>query len=149
MEITLVPGHEHTAGLTTGQRQQDIIRERLRHAADLESLLSGHVRQEITRTVSGARRGRKRPSGSLDDARPLRVRVLGADLGPSILVTSVLFALGHLATELDANRLGVFFPALLFGWLRARTGGIGAGVAFHALANLFTAFLARSYGFSG
>jgi membrane protease YdiL (CAAX protease family) len=86
---------------------------------------------------------------ALDDALPRRARVLGAELGPSLLLTSGLFALGHLATELDANRLGVFFPALLFGWLRARTGGIGAGVAFHALANLFTAFLARSYGFSG
>jgi membrane protease YdiL (CAAX protease family) len=86
---------------------------------------------------------------ALDDALPRRVRVLGAELGPSVLVTSALFALGHLATELDPNRLGVFFPALLVGYLRARTGGIGASVAFHALANLFTAFLARSYGFSG
>lgn len=86
---------------------------------------------------------------ALDDALPKRVRVLGAEVGPALLVTSALFALGHLATELDPNRLGVFFPALLFGWLRARTGGIGASVAFHALANLFTAFLARSYGFSG
>jgi len=85
---------------------------------------------------------------ALDDAWPRRVRILGAELGPSLLVTSALFAAGHLATELDANRLGVFFPALLFGYLRARTGGIGAGVVFHALANLFTAFLAQSYGFS-
>jgi membrane protease YdiL (CAAX protease family) len=86
---------------------------------------------------------------ALDDALPKRVRVLGADLGPSIVVTSALFALGHLATELDPNRLGVFFPSLLFGYLRVRTGGIGASVILHTLANLFTAFLARSYGFSG
>jgi uncharacterized protein len=86
---------------------------------------------------------------ALDDAWPRRVRVLGAELGPSLLVTSAIFAAGHLATELDANRLGVFFPALLFGYLRARTRGIGAGVLLHALANLFTAFLARSYGFPG
>jgi membrane protease YdiL (CAAX protease family) len=86
---------------------------------------------------------------ALDDAMPRRIRVLGAELGPSLLVTSALFALGHLATELDPNRLGVFFPALLFGYLRARTRGVGAGIAFHAFSNLFTAFLARSYGFSG
>lgn len=86
---------------------------------------------------------------ALDDALPKRVRVLGAEVGPSILLASAVFALGHLATELDANRLAVFFPALLFGWLRARTGGVGAGIAFHALANLFTAFLAQSYGLSG
>lgn len=86
---------------------------------------------------------------ALDDAWPKRIRLLGAELGPSLVVTSALFALGHLATELDPNRLGVFFPALLFGYLRSRTRGIGAGVAFHALSNLFTAFLARSYGFHG
>jgi uncharacterized protein len=86
---------------------------------------------------------------ALDDALPKRIRLLGAEVGPSLVLTSALFALGHLATEFSASRLGVFFPALLFGWLRARTGGIGAGVAFHALANLFTAFLAQSHGFSG
>jgi uncharacterized protein len=86
---------------------------------------------------------------ALDDALPKRIRLLGAEVGPSLLLTSAVFALGHLATELDASRLGVFFPALLFGWLRARTGGIGASVALHALANLLTAFLARSHGFSG
>lgn len=85
---------------------------------------------------------------ALDDAWPKRVRVLGAEIGPSLLVTSALFALGHLATDFDANRLAVFFPALLFGWLRARTGGIGASVLLHAFANLFAAYLARSYGFS-
>lgn len=85
---------------------------------------------------------------ALDEAWPKRLRVLGAEIGPSLLVTSALFALGHLATDFDANRLAVFFPSLLFGWLRARTGGIGASVLLHAFANLFAAYLARSYGFS-
>ena len=44
----------------------------------------------------------------------------------AILVTSVIFALGHVATLPYAARLAVFFPSLLFGLLRARTGGIGA-----------------------
>ena len=43
-------------------------------------------------------------------------------------------------------RLAVFFPALLFGCSRARTRGVGAGVAFHAACNLFSATLARGYG---
>jgi membrane protease YdiL (CAAX protease family) len=38
---------------------------------------------------------------ALDDAWPKRIRLLGAELGPSFLVTSALFAVGHLATELD------------------------------------------------
>jgi len=83
---------------------------------------------------------------ALDDVWRPRLRLLGAELGPSLLVTSALFALGHLATDLHVNRLAVFFPALLFGWLRARTRGVGASVALHALCNLFASYLARSYG---
>jgi membrane protease YdiL (CAAX protease family) len=82
----------------------------------------------------------------LDRVWQPRFRVLGAPLGPSLVVTSALFAAGHLATELSVNRLAVFFPSLLFGWLRSRTRGVGASVAFHALCNLFAAYLARSYG---
>ncbi len=83
---------------------------------------------------------------ALDDAFRSRVKILGAEVGASLLVTSALFAVGHLATDLDANRLAVFFPALLFGWLRARTGGVGASIALHAICNLFASYLARSYG---
>ena len=82
---------------------------------------------------------------SFDDAFRGRVRVLGAELGPGILIASALFALGHIATEVHPNRLAVFFPALVFGWLRVRTRGIGAGMVFHALSNLLTAYLAHSY----
>lgn len=83
---------------------------------------------------------------ALDQRWKPRWRVLGAELGPSLFVSAALFALGHFATEVHPNRLAVFFPALVFGWLRARTGGVGAGVAFHAMCNLYAAFLARSYG---
>lgn len=84
---------------------------------------------------------------ALDEAFPPRFRVLGAQLGPSVLLTSALFALGHLSTELSAARLAVFFPSLVFGYLRARTGGVGAGLIFHALCNLFASYLGQSYGF--
>jgi len=86
---------------------------------------------------------------AFDDAWQKRIRVLGAELGPGVVVSSALFAVGHLLTDVHPNRLAVFFPALVFGWLRARTGGIGAAVAFHMLCNLFAAYLARSYGLAG
>jgi membrane protease YdiL (CAAX protease family) len=86
---------------------------------------------------------------SLDDAWPPRFRFLGAWLGPGVVVTSIVFALGHVATEVHPNRLGVFFPSLLFGYLRSRRSGIGCSAAFHALCNLFASFLARSYGLGG
>lgn len=81
----------------------------------------------------------------LDAALRPRLSLLGAKVGPGLVLASALFALGHLATDPRLDRLAVFFPALLFGWLRARTGGIGASLAFHALCNLFAAQLARGY----
>jgi uncharacterized protein len=81
----------------------------------------------------------------LDEAMPWRIKVLGASLGPSIVVTSLIFALGHFATIREPARLAVFFPSLLFGWLRARTGGIGAGLTYHAACNVFSELLGRGY----
>lgn len=73
-----------------------------------------------------------------------RIRVLGADLGRGFLATQALFALGHLV-RLQPWRLGTFFPGLLFGWLRARTGDLAAPVLVHALSNLFIAVLEASF----
>jgi membrane protease YdiL (CAAX protease family) len=84
---------------------------------------------------------------ALDEVYRPRLRLFGAELGPGLLITSALFALGHLCTEFNAARLAVFFPSLVFGYLRARTGGVGAGVVFHALCNLFASYLGQSYGF--
>jgi membrane protease YdiL (CAAX protease family) len=82
----------------------------------------------------------------LDDVWPGRVRIGGAAVGPGLVVASVIFALGHLATIHAPARLAVFFPSLLFGWLRARTGGVGASIAYHALCNVFSEALGRGYG---
>jgi len=83
---------------------------------------------------------------ALDDSLGTQVKILGARVGPGLLVASAIFALGHFATHAYPARLAVFFPALVFGWLRARTGGIGAGLAFHAMCNLFADFLGQGYG---
>jgi membrane protease YdiL (CAAX protease family) len=72
------------------------------------------------------------------------VTVLGARLGAGFLWTQVLFAAGHLVV-LQPWRLGTFFPGLLFGWLRERTGGLAAPVVLHALSNLFIATLEASF----
>jgi membrane protease YdiL (CAAX protease family) len=85
----------------------------------------------------------------LDRCFTKRISVGGAEIGPSLVLTSAIFAVGHLLTLVNPTRLAVFFPSLLFGWLRARTGGIGAAVVFHALCNLLSASLARAYGFGG
>jgi len=72
------------------------------------------------------------------------VVVLGARLGPGVLATQALFAAGHLVV-LQPWRLGTFFPALLFGWLRERSGGIVAPALVHALSNLLIATLEASF----
>ena len=82
---------------------------------------------------------------ALDRVWPPRWRFLGADLGPGWIVSALIFAVGHVLTRPDPARLAVFFPALIFGWLRRRTGGIGASVLFHASCNLFSAMLGRGY----
>lgn len=81
----------------------------------------------------------------LDDALPGRVRVFGASIGAALIVSSVIFALGHFATIREPARLAVFFPSLAFGWLRARTGGIGASITFHATCNVFSELLGKGY----
>ena len=83
---------------------------------------------------------------SLDRAWPPRWRILGADLGPGWLLAAAIFAVGHVLTIRHPARLAVFFPALVFGWMRSRTKGIGASVLFHASCNVFSATLGRGYG---
>ena len=76
---------------------------------------------------------------------PPGVRVGGAKVGMALLASSVLFALGHVLVDLNPQRLAVFFPALIFAWIRARTGSLAAGAAFHALCNLLSETLHTSY----
>jgi membrane protease YdiL (CAAX protease family) len=84
--------------------------------------------------------------GRLDDVFAARVRVLGAQVGPGLVIQAVLFALGHFLVDFNPARLGVFFPALAFGWLKARRGTIGAGVLFHAASNVFMEIFRAGFG---
>ena len=78
-------------------------------------------------------------------SRPGRgVSVLGARLGAGFVSTQALFALGHLVVW-RPWRLGTFFPGLLLGWLRERTGSVAAPVILHAASNLFLATLEASF----
>lgn len=73
------------------------------------------------------------------------VTVLGARLGAGFVWTQLLFAVGHLVNPFAPWRLATFFPGLWFGWLRARTGSVVAGVVAHALSNLFLKVLEASF----
>ncbi|HBO68992.1 MAG TPA: hypothetical protein DD658_02135 [Deltaproteobacteria bacterium] len=54
-----------------------------------------------------------------------------------VLSSSLLFSAGHLVIHASPYRALTFFPALLFGWARKRTGGIYVPILLHFLFNLF------------
>ncbi len=83
-------------------------------------------------------RGMLQPA--LDSRWKPRRRLFGAAVGPSLFVTSALFALAHLPIQRSPIALLTFFPALLFGVLYARRRSIVGAVAFHAACNLTLAF---------
>jgi membrane protease YdiL (CAAX protease family) len=76
---------------------------------------------------------------------PSQRRLWGAAVGWPLLITSVLFALGHFLVDFQPARLAVFFPALAFGWMRSRSGSVAPGALFHALCNLLSEVLHDSF----
>ena len=77
---------------------------------------------------------------------PARRRLFGAMFGKALVISCGVFALAHFVGEYNLARLGPFFPALLFGLLRGRTGRITAAVTYHAFCNVLSQVLAASYG---
>lgn len=72
--------------------------------------------------------------------------VLGVEVNvASVVLTSALFALGHIITIWHPARLAVFFPSLLFGWMRRATNGILAPILFHAACNMLVDILSLHY----
>jgi membrane protease YdiL (CAAX protease family) len=61
------------------------------------------------------------------------------------VLQALLFGLIHVLVDLDPSRMAVFFPGLLFGWLRAWRGGIGAAIVLHAMSNLLSETLSRGW----
>ena len=54
-----------------------------------------------------------------------------------VVLTSALFAAGHLAIHASPYRAMTFFPALLFGWGRKKSGNIYVPVLLHLAFNSF------------
>ncbi len=77
---------------------------------------------------------------------PSRMRLWGADLGAPFWITAVLFTVGHSLVQLQWWHFAIIFPALVFGWLRERTGTILASAMFHAFANTAMITLDSVYG---
>ncbi len=79
---------------------------------------------------------------------PPRCRWWGAPVGRAWWATAVVFALAHFIGEFHVPaRLATFFPGLVFGWMRARTGSVLSAIAYHAFCNVLAAWLINSYQF--
>lgn len=82
----------------------------------------------------------------LDEGFGLKWRVFGADVGWGWIITCLIFAFGHSIVVVQWWHFAIFFPSLIFGWMRARTGGVVAGALFHAFCNVTVNFLDTAYG---
>ncbi|MEN0064536.1 MAG: CPBP family intramembrane glutamic endopeptidase [Myxococcota bacterium] len=82
----------------------------------------------------------------LDEVFPPTVQVFGAKLGWGFALTCLLFAFGHSIVLFQWWHVFIVFPSLVFGWMRARTGGFLAGAIFHAWCNVVVQILDHLYG---
>ncbi len=74
-----------------------------------------------------------------------RITLFGTPFGLHIVVASALFALSHLVLVPAPFRLAVFFPGLLFGLLREKTGSVVAPVILHAASNILLNVIQQYY----
>ncbi len=76
---------------------------------------------------------------------PKKRRFLGAQFGWGLIVTALVFAFAHTIVTYQWWHFAIFFPALVFGWMRERTGNILAPTLFHAASNLVMDWFVRCY----
>lgn len=76
---------------------------------------------------------------------PRRRRILGANLGAAWVVTAAVFAAAHSCISVEWWHFAIFFPALVFGYLRELTGSITAPILFHGTANIIMALIGNLY----
>lgn len=69
----------------------------------------------------------------------------GIKWGPSVIITSLLFAIGHYIIIPHPFRLAVFFPSLLFGILKEKDNNITLPFIFHALSNIYSTNLEKMF----
>lgn len=81
----------------------------------------------------------------LEHRWPARLRVLGTAVGRAAVLACALFALGHFLGEWNPLRLGPFFPALIFAWLRNASGSVAGAVGYHAACNILGELLYALY----
>ncbi len=72
-------------------------------------------------------------------------KFFGAPLGRGFFFTCLLFAFSHSLIQLQWWHFSIFFPSLVFGWLREKTGAVTASALFHALSNTYSYWVMLNY----
>jgi membrane protease YdiL (CAAX protease family) len=81
---------------------------------------------------------------ALEQRWPPKHKLFGVPFGWAAVLSSILFALGHLIASPNTARLATFFPALVFAWLWRRSGSLWAPALFHVASNLLMDVLLAS-----
>lgn len=82
---------------------------------------------------------------NFNEVWPATRKFLGVPFGRAQIFTAIIFALSHSLIAVAWWHAFIFFPALVFGWLREKTGTIWAGVLFHAACNVFSYWVRGHY----
>ncbi|MBN1336956.1 MAG: CPBP family intramembrane metalloprotease [Deltaproteobacteria bacterium] len=82
----------------------------------------------------------------LNEVFPRRFLLAGIPFGHGLWIAALLFAFGHSLVELRWWHFATFFPGLLFGLLRERTGSVTASALCHAACNILVNVLDTIYG---
>ncbi len=82
----------------------------------------------------------------LNEVFERRFLLWGIPFGHGLWIAALLFAFGHSLVVVQWWHFAIFFPGLLFGLLREKTGGVLAGAFFHAACNVMVHVLDTAYG---
>jgi len=82
----------------------------------------------------------------LNEVFPRRFRLFGVSFGWGLLLTALLFTIGHSIVIVRWWHFSIVLPALVFGWIRERTGNVVASSLFHAGCNILMVTLDTYYG---
>ena len=81
----------------------------------------------------------------LNRVYPAKWKLFGVPLGWSWLLTAALFAVAHSLVTYHWWHFAIFFPALVFGWMREKTGTIMGSSLFHCFCNLTAYWISFNY----
>ena len=82
----------------------------------------------------------------LNEVLPKKSTIMGVRCGMGLWLTAIFFAFGHSLVGILWWHFAIFFPGILFGLLREKTGGVLAPAFLHAACNVGVVVLDVTYG---